>query len=982
MNPLYDRGRKLERVQNTFATTHCSGMLSRTLLALIKVVPIRARMSRYDTAKTARWSERVRAWACAICVALASPVVCAVGAAGDVKDQTCNLSGGQPRAVTVLDKQAWRFIQDDNLTDAAALSSDASTWSTVHLPHTWNAIDAATSEQTTPTSQSYKRGKGWYRLEFDRPCTAATQWVQFDGASIVADVWLNGEKLGQHKGAFTAFRFEVTGKLLAGQKNVLLVKTDNTAPVTSTDLTAIAPLSGDFNMSGGLYRGVSLISTRDAAHIALDDFGSSGVFARTTALGGGKAMVNVRTKLKNDGHGSGMYTVQVALFEADGQTPKVAVQSSVMIDSGTAAELSQDVPVPSPHLWQGLEDPYLYQLVVELKHGGGNGAGNTIDKVAQDFGIRTMTFDPNLGFFLNGKSMPLRGVNMHQDYYHKAWAIDPANTDESFAVINEIGANTLRLAHYPHAQYTYDHADALGVVVWAEVPFVNSSTVCSIGATGFTCPGDPEATGFSANVRQQLQELIRQQYNHPSIGLWSIGNEMTIIPIIAGQTNANNNIQPLLRSLQALAKAEDPSRVTTLAQEGYIVNNVVIEPPPIEAGSIADTYSVNRYFLWYYGRGEGEFGQDLDTVHALYPTKPLGVSEYGAGAALTHHTDNPKGGNVCSRDATGARRICYQPEEYASYVHEVDYATIAAKPYLFGTFVWNMFDFGSAIRHEGDIGRTNTKGLVTFDRKTRKDPFFLYKANWSPEPVTYVAGRRYTERAYPVADVTVYHNGQRVTLTVNGTPVGTLTAAQCPLKACKFANVPLHVGANTLVAQGTHGGSTVTDTVTWNLSADNANNVYVAAGQLTTGFQSSDPLLGSHRYGSDNFFTGGTPVTLAPLTVINGIGSAAIPDTGRVWDAYREGSAFGYQIPLANGNYRVTLGFLEPTAAAAGQRFFNVSANGILQIANLDILGAAGAQNTAIARTFVASVSNGVLALDFTGVTGKAILSNIAVVKQ
>ena len=430
-------------------------------------------MSRYDTAKTARWSERVRAWACAICVALASPVVCAVGAAGDVKDQTCNLSGGQPRAVTVLDKQAWRFIQDDNLTDAAALSSDASTWSTVHLPHTWNAIDAATSEQTTPTSQSYKRGKGWYRLEFDRPCTAATQWVQFDGASIVADVWLNGEKLGQHKGAFTAFRFDVTGKLLAGQKNVLLVKTDNTAPVTSTDLTAIAPLSGDFNMSGGLYRGVSLISTRDAAHIALDDFGSSGVFARTTALGGGKAMVNVRTKLKNDGHGSGMYTVQVALFEADGQTPKVAVQSSVMIDSGTAAELSQDVPVPSPHLWQGLEDPYLYQLVVELKHGGGNGAGNTIDKVAQDFGIRTMTFDPNLGFFLNGKSMPLRGVNMHQDYYHKAWAIDPANTDESFAVINEIGANTLRLAHYPHAQYTYDHADALGVVVWAEVPFVN-----------------------------------------------------------------------------------------------------------------------------------------------------------------------------------------------------------------------------------------------------------------------------------------------------------------------------------------------------------------------------------------------------------------------------------------------------------------------------------------------------------------------------
>jgi beta-galactosidase len=263
-----------------------------------------------------------------------------------------------------------------------------------------------------------------------------------------------------------------------------------------------------------------------------------------------------------------MYTVQVALVEADGQTPKVAVQSKLKIGSGAAAELSQDVAVPLPHLWQGLDDPYLYKLVVELKHGNGDGAGNTIDRVVQDFGIRTMTFDPNLGFFLNGKSTPLRGVDMHQDYYHKAWGIEPANTDESLAIIEEIGANTLRLAHYPHAQYTYQQADKLGFVVWAEVPFVNSSTVCSIGATGFTCSGDPEATGFSANVRQQLQELIRQQYNHASIGLWSIGNEMTIIPIIAGQTMPIT-ISSRPASLQNVA-GEDPSRHDP-GSEGYIV---------------------------------------------------------------------------------------------------------------------------------------------------------------------------------------------------------------------------------------------------------------------------------------------------------------------------------------------------------------------------------------------------------------------------
>ena len=884
-----------------------------------------------------------------------------------------------PRRVTVLDKLNWKFVQDDNLTDAAALSGDASTWSTVRLPHTWNAIDAATTEQTNPTSQSYKRGKGWYRLEFGVPGRgrAATQWLQFDGASIVTDVWLNGEKLGQHKGAFTAFRFDVTGTLLPGRKNVLLVKTDNTAPVTDTDLTAIAPLSGDFNMSGGLYRGVSLISTPNAVHFALDDFGSSGVFARTTELSGGNASINVRVKLENDANIGGTYTVRAALLEADGKTLKSAVQRNVTIGADSTAELSQDLLVRAPHLWQGLEDPYLYKLMVQLK----DVDGKTIDRVVHDFGIRTMTFDPNLGFFLNGKSMPLYGVNMHQDYYHKAWAIDPAHTDESLALIKEIGANTLRLPHYPHSQYTYQQADKLGLVVMAEVPFVNSSTVCGRGSsgTGLECSSaDPEMTGFSANLRQQTQELVRQQYNHPSIGLWSIGNEMTILPILTGQTDANNNIQPVLHSLQALVEEEDPGRVTTLAQEMASDGDVIV-PPPIEVGSIADTFSLNRYFLWYFGTDESQFGQHLDDVHAQYPTKPLGVSEYGVGAALTHHTDNPKGGRVCSRDITGARRICYQPEEYGNYVHESDFATILTKPYLFGTYVWNMFDFGSAIRHEGDIGRTNTKGLVTFDRETKKDPFFFYKANWSQEPVTYITGRRYTERTYPVADVTVYHNGELVTLTVNGTPVGTMMTAQCPIKVCKFINVPLEAGANTLVAEGMHASTSVTDTVTWNLSPDNANNIYIAAGQLTTGFQSNDPLLGNHRYGSDNFFTGGTPVTLAPLTVINGIGSIEIPETGRVWDAYREGSAFSYQIPLPNGTYKVTLGFLEPTATAAGDRVFNVDANGKSKIAGLDVFKTAGGQNSAIARSFKVAVTNGQLNLDLNGTTGNAIVSNIAV---
>lgn len=918
--------------------------------------------------------------AAAVSACLAALLAACGGSDGD----TAPTSGGtasvaEVRSTTLLDKKDWRFIQDDNLTDAAALSASTAAWSTVNLPHSWNEKDAARTDQTSPTSVDYKRGQGWYRLEFDAPAGGATQWLQFDGASIVADVWLNGEKLGQHKGAFTAFRFDVTGKLKSGQKNVLLVKTDNSAPTSDTALTAIAPLSGDFNMAGGLYRSVSLVTTPSPVHFALDDLGSSGIFARTTALTEGSASVNVRAKLKNGTQADATYTVKATLLEADGKTVKSTAQRNFAVKAGAQVDTEQDMAVAQPHLWQGVADPYLYKLVVEIQDAG----GTTIDKVVHDFGIRMMSFDVNKGFFLNGKAVALRGVNMHQDFLGKAWAIGTEDTDLSMELIKEIGANTLRLAHYPHASYTYQQADKLGLVVMAEVPFVNGSTLSIRNANGsVTCSNaDPETTGFSANARQQLQELIRQQYNHASIGLWSIGNEMTTNGAGCGQTDANNNVQPLLRSLQTVAKNEDPGRLTTLAQE-ITRNGDTILPSPISVGSIADSFSVNRYFLWYYGTDPAQFGQHLDELHAQYPTKPLGVSEYGAGAALAHHTDNSLGGRVCSRDATRSARICYQPEEYANYVHEQDYATLQSKPYIYGTYVWNMFDFGSGIRHEGDIGATNTKGLVTFDRRTKKDAFFFYKAHWSAEPLTYLTGRRYTERAYPVADVKVYSNGDSVTLKVNGTAVGTLSRAQCANMVCEFKGVTLKAGANSVVAEGSHGGQTISDGATWNLATDNATNLFIAAGQLTTGFVSNDALLGSHRYGSDNFFTGGTPVTLGATTVIQGLGSTAVPETGRVWDAYREGSSFSYEVPLANGNYTVTLGFLEPTATAAGSRVLNVDANGVNVVSGLDVFAKAGGRNAATTASFPVAVTAGKLKLDFKGNVGNAIVSNIAVVKQ
>ncbi len=918
-------------------------------------------------------SRRLMTKKTALALAVTSALVMGLVACGGDADVTNEavVSTVESRAVTPL-MQNWKFIQDDVLTDTQALANDATNWSSVSLPHTWNATDAATTAQSTPTTPTYKRGLGWYRLEFDGTATGATQWLQFDGASIVADVWLNGEKIGQHKGAFTAFRFDVTSKLKSG-KNVLLVKTDNSAPKKDTDPTAIAPLSGDFNMSGGLYRGVSLISTQSAAHFALDDFGSSGIFAKTTAVNNGAATVNVVAKLKNDSKVDGSYIVRASLLEADGKTLKKAIQKSVAIKAGTAGQTDVDLAIDQAHLWQGVTDPYLYKLVVELK----DSAGTTIDKVVQDFGIRQMYFDPNKGLFLNGKSTPLRGVNLHQDMLGKAWAISNADIDQSFAMIKEIGANTLRLAHYPHSSYTLQQADKLGVVVWAELPLVN--------ATSVTALADPETTGFAANARQQLTELIRQQYNHSSIGMWSIANE------VAGGTTANNNVLPLFKSLNQLAKTEDPSRITTLAHQITRSGDTILPDSIVQTG-YTDSYSVNRYFQWYYGTSETQLGENLDDLHTKNPTQPIGISEYGAGSAITHHTDNVYGGRVCLRDGSGSTRICYQPEGYANYVHEKDYAQIAKREYLMGSWIWNMFDFGSGNRHEGDIGQTNTKGLVTFGRDVKKDAFYFYKANWSKTPVTYITSRRYTQRSYPVADIKVYSNADSVALKVNDKTIATKLAADCPLKVCEFKNVALQAGNNSITAEGAHSTTTVKDMVSWNLPTDNANNIYIAAGQLTTGLKSSDSLLGSHQYGSDNFFVGGElPVApagyggyigLSGNVLINGLGATTVPETGRVWDMWREGSAFSYQIPLANGTYRVTLGFLEPAATAAGARVFNVDANGVNQIANLDIFSAAGAKNTAIARNFLVTVTNGTLKLDFKGAVGKAIVSNISAVKQ
>ena len=846
----------------------------------------------------------------------------------------------------------WRFVQDDAMSDEAALSSTGDAWQSVTLPHTWNASDAATTDARVP----YKRGIGWYRLVFDAPKTGTRHWLEFEGASIVADVWLNGTKLGQHKGAFTTFRFDVTAVLKPGG-NVLVVKTNNAAAKTAADLTAIAPLSGDFNMSGGLYRMVNLVSLKTSVHVAMDDFGGPGVYATTRSVGP-TATVNVHVKVANAGTSAGTYVLRTALVGADGH---VAAESrtSATIAAASRTDAEQDLRVAAPRLWQSVKDPYLYTLRVDVL----DAKGAVVDQVAQGFGIRQMAFDPDRGFSLNGQPLPLHGVAMHQDVLGKGWAKSDQDTDASLALVKEIGANTLRLAHYPHAQHTLQRADEMGLVVWAEVPFVNGVRP--------ECGNEPATPDFTANLEQQLRELIRQQYNHPSVAMWSIGNENKMLQ---ARCDGADNVTPVLRRLHEVAKAEDPARPTTLA------DNLDTGPGggKISVGGITDVWALNRYHLWYYGDLES-LVRDIDGVHAQFPKQPVGISEYGAGAALSDHTDNPLGGPPTPYAAGDAR--AYQPEEYAAFVHERTYAEYAARPFVWGTYVWAMFDFGSGIRAEGDLRGVNTKGLVTFDRQTRKDPFFFYKANWSAEPVTYIVGRRYTDRAYSTTDVKVYSNADAVQLEVNGAPFASLTAAQCPLKTCVFQNVQLRPGKNVIAARGTRGSVTSADEVVWTWS-DNGR-FGIAAGQLATGLKASDGT----RFGSDNFFTGGVgrksvQMTRRPGGKVDPLKGVATPADADLYATYREGR-FRYDVPLANGSYRLVLAFIEPSKeTAVGGRVFDVEVNGAKAISALDVLREAGAYRTVLTKSVPVTVSNGQLRVEFTPVNGQAIVSTLTVTKE
>ena len=585
------------------------------------------------------------------------------------------------RSTTKLMKN-WQFTGPDGKTTA------------VDLPHTWNNIDGQDG------GNDYWRGTCIYKTQFTAPAfdkNTQQVWLQFEGVNASAKVTLNGVEVARHDGGYSTFRADVTA--LLADSNELIVEADN----SKND--RVYPQKADFTFYGGIYRDVSLLVV-NRNHIALGYLGGPGVQI-TPTVNGANADIEVKTWMEGDGE------VEFSIYDAAG----------VEVLTGKGRDTT--VTLEHPHLWDGVRDPYLYTCAVRLVLNG-----EVQDEVRQRFGVRSFSVDPKRGFFLNGRPYPLHGVSRHQDRKGLGNAITREMHDEDMQLIKELGANTIRLAHYQHDQYFYDLCDEVGMVVWAEIPYISE-----------------HMPNGRANTISQMKELIVQNYNHASIVCWGVSNEITI------STKNNRDMRDNHHQLNDLCHEMDKTRLTTLACYAMC-------GPFNPVAHITDLVSWNLYLGWYV---PGLFLNDLwlNFFHLVYPNRALGFSEYGAEGMPNLHSEHPRRGD--------------HTEEYQAKYHEYMLRCFDRHPWMWSTHVWNMFDFAADARDQGGEPGMNHKGLVTFDRKTKKDSFYLYKAWWSDEAFVHICSKRFTDRTASEIEVKVYSNQKTVALFADGQKIAEQT---------------------------------------------------------------------------------------------------------------------------------------------------------------------------------------------------------------
>ena len=593
----------------------------------------------------------------------------------------------------------------------------------VNLPHTWNAVDG------NDGNGSYLRTTGVYTRTFTapkQPREGGRTYVEVLAAALNSTVKVNGQVATTHEGGFSIFRADVTDLCHEGENEL-------TIEVSNEDTPSMYPSSADFTFYGGLYRGVNLISVPDA-HFDLDYYGGPGMMVTPVPTEDGGANFTIKSFVTNPADD---LTVMYSIEDCFGREVASAVRGS--------AETEVTIYVPDAQLWS-MDEPNLYTVVATLQRNN-----EEVDEIAANVGVRSFKVTPDEGFSINGVPTPLRGVSRHQDRVFEGNALTAEEHYDDAMLIKELGANTIRLAHYQHSQDFYDACDEIGFAVWAEIPFI------SVFKKG---------EGAHKHVMEEMKELIIQNYNHPSIMFWGISNEILIGGISQELVDTHHDLEKLCKEL-------DPTRLTTIAH----VSTTPVNGP---MHHITDLESYNHYFGWYGGKME-QNGPWLDQFHAEHPDICIGISEYGCEGIINWHSNTPQ-----CKDYT---------EEYQALYHEHMAQVFEDRPWVWASHVWNMFDFGCAARNEGGVSGRNNKGLVTMDRKTKKDSYFVYQAYWTQTPMVHIAGRRHAQRVGETTEIKVYSNQDTVVLYVNGKEVGQQTAH----RVFKF-NAALNEGFNTIVA--------------------------------------------------------------------------------------------------------------------------------------------------------------------------------------
>lgn len=837
---------------------------------------------------------------------------------------------------------------------------DSSQWQQVSVPHSWNRVGCYLDDNSrhihTKQNINVEQGVGIYRTAFSLDATlqGKQHWLEFDAVSRVAEVWLNGQYLGEHRGSFNRFRLNATDAVTYNAPNILVVRVDNSKPTAESNTADTLPIAGDFFVHGGIYRPVRLISTNDV-HIDMQDFGGPGVYGTTVSANDKEARIEVNSRVTSHLLSESVVEVEVNLRNDSGELAATTSQVTSVSNSNTV-ELNHVLDVQQPRLWQGTDDPYLYQLEVVIKRPD----GTVLDKVSHEYGIRTIAITASDGVLLNGQPLRLKGVAYHQDREGRGWAVSEQDIEEDVAIMAAMGANTIRLAHYPHGQPVHNIANRLGLLLWDEIPLVS--------AWRYGEQHQDVNAAIADNASLQLIEMVKQNYNHPSVAVWGIANEVdfgAVVPMfVQSEPGSNPDPVPLLKRLAAEVESLDVSRPSTLANCCASVASWQRANVP-NTSTITQTTGANRYFGWYYGKAS-DLGPHLDDLNKQYPEQPYAVTEYGAGGAPTFHTDNVLGGPVA---ATGRN----QPEEYMTFVHEVNWKAINERPYLWASWIWNAFDFATTTRREGDSQDINTKGLVTYDRAIKKDAYFFYQANWTVEPMVHIASRRYKNRAYQVTDIKVFSNSFSVELRLNGEALGRKSG--CVQQTCVWENVRLVAGDNRVTAIGhnKNGEQLVSDTVTWQLNSTQSNAYYIDAGaQMAATTQ-------QQHFGSDHFFKGGqaasydTPGRWGRPPVLAEIHGT---DDRGLFATYRKGE-FSYRLPLDNGAYRVAIYYVVSKSDAPAD--FNVLANGSVMLANLGTDKVTKEGLTAVIKEGTVIVKEGKLSLDFEALRGEPKVSAIAI---